>query len=374
MKVALVHDWLTGMRGGEKVLEVFCEMYPKADIFTLVHIPNSVSEVIESHQIYTSFLQKMPDISRKYRWYLPLMPLAIESFILHDYDLVLSSSHCVAKGVKPSGTPHISYCHTPMRYAWDQYNTYFNRSRFSPALLYLIGKVMPHMRKWDRKSASRVDMFIANSQNVSDRIRKCYRVEAKTIYPPVDTSFYELPDIKTERKKYLVVSSFAPYKRIDLTIRAFNKLGEPLVIVGSGEDEKHLKEMARPNIEFLESVSNKELKLLYQSAKALIYPGEEDFGIIPVEAMACGTPVIAFGRGGALETVIPLSDTSTAYPTGVYFDEQTPDDLIQAIGRFEKHSMFFLQEKLRNNAKRFSRELFRNNMERAIEEFVQARH
>ncbi|VAX16664.1 Glycosyltransferase, partial [hydrothermal vent metagenome] len=218
MRVALVHDWLTGMRGGEMVLEELCHMFPRADIYTLIHIIGSVSKTIESHKIVTSFLQKFPMVGKKYRWFLPLMPRAIESLKLDGYDLVISSSHCVAKGVKTGGARHICYCHTPMRYAWDMYDQYFNSERMSPLTLFAIEKIMPGLREWDVKTAPRVDRFVANSHYVKERIQRIYNASADVIYPPVDTGFYTLGQGK--REKYLIVSAFAPYKRIDLAVEA----------------------------------------------------------------------------------------------------------------------------------------------------------
>ncbi|VAX15957.1 Glycosyltransferase [hydrothermal vent metagenome] len=369
MKVALVHDWLTGMRGGENCLEVFCQMFPGADIYTLIHIKGSVSYDIEKHKIHTSFIQRMPGASRRYRWYLPMMPKAIESFELKGYDLVLSSSHCVAKGVRPQGAPHLCYCHTPMRYAWDMYGHYFNRERYSWPTLLAIEKIMPGLRRWDQSTVSRVDRFVANSRNVAERIKRIYGAESEVIYPPVDVDFYrQAPSGK--REGYLVVSAFAPYKKIDLAIKVFNERKERLIIVGDGEDRARLKAMAGPDIEFYEPVSRERLRELYSNCKALIYPGEEDFGIIPVEAMACGTPVIAYGKGGALETVIPLRDSFTENPTGVYFDSQTVDSLNNAIDRFENGADKFKQETLRRQASTFSAKLFREKMEKVINDFL----
>jgi len=370
MKVALVHDWLTGMRGGENCLEAFCQMFPGADIYTLIHIPGSVSQEIEKHKIYTSFIQRMPGARRRYRWHLPMMPRAIESFELKGYDLVLSSSHCVAKGVRPNGTPHLCYCHTPMRYAWDMYGHYFNRERYSWPTLFAIEKIMPGLRRWDVSTVSRVDRFVANSLNVAERIKRIYGAESDVVYPPVDVDFYGQAS-SGRRDRYLVVSAFAPYKKIDLAIKVFNERGERLLIVGDGEDRARLKAMAGPTIEFEKPVSRERLRELYSNARALIYPGEEDFGIIPVEAMACSTPVIAYGKGGALETVIPLRDSFTESPTGVYFDRQTTDCLNNAIDKFENNlDRFKKEETLRGHAEKFSAKLFEERMEKVINDFL----
>lgn len=330
MKVALVHDWLTGMRGGEKVLEAICELFPQADLYTLLHIKGSVSSIIEKRKIFTSFLQYLPDIERKYRYYLPLMPQAIERVDLSEYDIVISSSHCVAKGVKVKDkTLHICYCHTPMRYIWDMYPIYFKKANIYVRIIMKI--LRKYLQKWDLKSSTRVNYFIANSENVRKRIQKHYNRESKVIYPPVDTDFFVPSNSRFKSKSYyLIVSAFAPYKKIDLAIEAFNYLRYPLKIIGVGQEEKRLRKIAKKNIEFLGWVSKEELREHYQNCKALIFPGEEDFGIVAVEAQACGTPVIAYGKGGITETVIPIQDHSDS-PTGVFFYEQTPLALIEAV-------------------------------------------
>ncbi len=394
MKVALVHDWLTGMRGGEKVLEVFCERFPEADLYTLLHVPGSVSPIIESRPIHTSFIQSLPKAAQKYRWYLPLMPTAIERFDLSGYDLVLSSSHCVAKGIKTGKAIHLCYCHTPMRYAWDMYPHYFNRDRFGPATLFAIERIMPYLRDWDRRTAGRVNRYIANSHYVAKRIERIYGAEAEVIYPPVDTSYYsprhaggegrqfspEAPPPSSApagqpnsgsdpsaRDYFLIVSAFAPYKRVDLALSLFAKNGLPLKVAGGGEDEARLRSYAAGNIEFLGKVDDATLRDLYRGARAFIFPGEEDFGITPVEAMACGTPVIAFGRGGALETVAPPDAEGT--PTGVFFDRQTEDDLADALTRFvtAEAEGLFDPAAIAAHAARFSRPRFAEEIDAFIE-------
>ncbi|MBI5816431.1 MAG: glycosyltransferase [Nitrospinae bacterium] len=371
MKVALVHDWLTGMRGGENVLEVFCEIFPEADIFTLLHVKGSLSQSIESHRIFTSFLQNFPAVEKKYRWFLPLMPKAIESHKLEGYDLVLSSSHCVAKGIKSGGAPHLCYCFTPMRYAWDMYPQYFNRQRFSAPVLAAIGAVMPYLRRWDQRTANRVDKFVGISHHVADRIKRHYNRDADVVYPPVDVDFYTTAENPVKREGYLVVSAFAPYKRVDLAIEAFNRLGKPLHIAGGGEDDKRLRAIAGPAITFESGASRERLRELYQGTLALIYPGEEDFGIIPVEANACGTPVMAYASGGALETLVSFEAPEGRQPTGVFFKDQTAESLCGAVERFEANlGRFRDSDAIRANTLRFSREVFKSNVEKMVEKFL----
>ncbi len=258
MRVALVHDWLTGMRGGEKCLEVLCELYPDADLFTLLHDKGSVSAVIEQRKIRTSFLQHLPFSSTKYRSYLPLFPRAIESFDLRDYDLILSSSHCVAKGAVPRRDAlHVCYCHTPMRYVWEMYNEYFGRGHAGLLTRMVMPSVARYLRIWDVRTSSRVHYFIANSENVRQRIRRHYNRDAEVIYPPVEVSKFPLSN--EDGGYFLVVSALAPYKRIDVAIEAFNRLGKHLVIVGRGPEEKKLKAIARPNVEFTGWVKDEKL-------------------------------------------------------------------------------------------------------------------
>jgi glycosyltransferase involved in cell wall biosynthesis len=359
-KVAIVHDWLVTFRGGERVLEAICELYPAADIYTLVHKPVDMSHSIESHRIFTSFLQNIPNIGKTYRMFLPIMPFAIESLDFKQYDLVISSSYCVAKGaISRKGSVHICYCHTPMRYVWDMYDEYFGKRQGNALIRTAMSFIRPYLQKWDRKSSARVDHFIANSEYVSKRIKRCYDRESTVIYPPVDINRFNLT--RNPKDFYLIVSAFAPYKRIDLAIETFNILGFPLKIIGSGQDEKRLRGMAKDNIEFLGGQSDEVIKEYYSECKAFIFPGEEDFGITPVEAQASGCPVIAYGRGGVLETVIEDK-------TGIFFYEQTIDSLIEAVRKFEKDSDIFDPQTLRRNAERFNKERFRLELKRFVEE------
>jgi glycosyltransferase involved in cell wall biosynthesis len=325
MKVALVHDWLTGMRGGEKVLEVLCELFPSADLFTLFHFRGSVSPLIERHHIETSFLQRLPFPERHYRRLLPLFPRGIESFRVDGYDLVVSSSHCVAKSVKvPADVPHVCYCHSPMRYAWDQFDAYFGPERVGSLKSRLLYKpILTRLARWDARTASRVRRFVANSSYVAGRIRRYYNRAAAIVHPPVDTDFFA-PGAEAPEPHFLVVSALVPYKRIDLAIDACTRAGHPLRIIGEGPDRGRLEAGASPLVTFLGPLSGATLRNEYRRAAAVLLPGEEDFGIVPVEAQACGTPVVAFGRGGALETV-------RHGETGVLFEEATAASLAAAL-------------------------------------------
>jgi glycosyltransferase involved in cell wall biosynthesis len=363
VKVAIIHDWLTGMRGGEKCLEIFCELFPQADIYTLLHVPGSVSPRIESMPIKTSFIQNLPFSKKGYRKYLPLFPMAIESFNLKGYDLILSCSHCVAKGIiPPPDALHISYVFTPMRYAWDMYDEYFKekRNRMIPFFIH-------YLRMWDVTSSQRVDQFICISKHVENRIKKFYRREAEIIHPPVDSKRFHVCD--QQENYFLIVSSFAPYKRIDRAVEAFNQMGYPLKIIGSGPEGKKLKAKARPNIEFCGGLPEERVADAYAKCRALIFPGEEDFGIVPLEAMASGRPVIAYGRGGALETIIShdqKNGTEAHAPTGLFFHEPNADALIDAIERFVAIEKEFDHPAIRNHSLKWDREIFKEKMKASI--------
>jgi glycosyltransferase involved in cell wall biosynthesis len=363
MRVALVHDWLTGMRGGERCLEVFCELFPDADLFTLLHVPGSVSAIIEGMGIKTSFIQTLPFSKRGYRKYLPLFPLAIERFDLKGYDLILSCSHCVAKGVIPSPEAiHVSYVLTPMRYAWDMYGAYFgkNASRMIPFFVH-------YLRMWDVTSSQRVDHYLCISKHVASRVQKFYRREAEIIYPPVNVDRFRV--CNEPENFFLIVSSFAPYKRIDLAIETFNRLGYRLKIVGSGPEEKRLRGMARSNVEFLGWQPDEAVAELYSKCRALIFPGEEDFGIVPLEAMASGKPVIAYRRGGVLETVVPYGEgreTEGEVSTGLFFQEQRVDSMMQALKQFDKIEHYFNPLAIRNHTLQWGREIFKDKIRRYL--------
>jgi glycosyltransferase involved in cell wall biosynthesis len=344
-RVAFVHDWLNGMRGGEKVLEAMIQVLPDADIYTLLLERDKISPAIASRPITTSFVQRLPLARRVYRYYLPLFPRAIERFDLSGYDLVVSTSHCVAKGARAPSGLHLSYIHTPARYLYAFRQEYFGSSLAKRAAMALFG---PGLKRWDLRTVERVDHFIANSRHVAERIRRYYKRDAAVICPPVDTAFFtpgnEMPD-----DFFLVVSALVPYKRIELAVKVFSRLRLPLVIVGRGPLRATLERMAGPTITFRGWLSDNEVRALLRRCRALVFPGEEDFGIVPVEAMACGRPVIAYGRGGALETI-------AAGETGLFHDEQTPDCLADAVERFAKTA--FDPAACRRRADAFSRERF----------------
>jgi glycosyltransferase involved in cell wall biosynthesis len=342
------------MRGGEKVLEHFCRAWPDAPLYTLLHKRGSCSSIIENRPIVTSFLNKLPGVQRYYRYTLPLMPWAV-GWTLPDCDLVLSGSHCVAKGVTaPPGATHVSYCHTPMRYAWHMQDSYFHERGWSGPKVWLARKILARMRDWDRRTAAGVTHFIANSGVVRQRIRECYDRDAAVIYPPVDTSFYCPADVQRE-DYYLILSAFAPYKRLDLAIDACKKLGRKLVVIGTGQDEKKLRALADDRIQFLGWQHDEVLRDHLRRCAALLFPGEEDFGIVPLEAQACGTPVIAFGKGGATETVIPWPRPDA---TGMWFEEQSVACLAAALEQFENYRHAFDSRRLRQHALRFRPERF----------------
>ena len=367
MKVALVHDWLTGMRGGEKVLEVFCELFPDAHIYTLLHNKGSLSDTIEDMDIRTSFIQKLPLIKKKYRHLLPIFPKAIERFDLREYDLVLSSSHCVAKGVITStDTLHICYCFTPMRYIWDLYSLYFGKERAGMVTRLATSLVLNYLRKWDVASSKRVNKFVAISRYIAERIKKNYGRNSDLIYPPVDCSYFE-PGL-SNKDFYLMVSPLAPNKRVDIAVEAFNTIGLPLIVIGSGQEEKKLEKRAGKNIKLMGWQSDEVVSEHYVNCKALIFPGVEDFGIVPLEAQACGKPVIAFGEGGALETIIPLDKgIENNNATGMFFYEQTPESLVQTVLHFEKVQDQFNRQAIRKNAESFDRVIFKDKMKKYIE-------
>lgn len=355
-RVVLVHDWLTGMRGGEKCLEPLCKRWPKSRLLTLLHKPGSVSSTIEQTRITPSPLNALPKVERYYRYLLPAMPF-VAGWRVEDVDLVVSLSHAVAKSAHPpKGVPHVCYCFTPMRYAWHMQESYFAKKGVLGGLkAKAIDLLMGRIREWDRRTASRVTHFVAISNTVRDRIRDCYGRDADVIYPPVDTEFYR-PSNEPREDFYLVVSALAPYKRFDLAVDACQKLGRKLVVIGSGQHLAKLKAQANATTKFLGWQSDEVIRDHLRRAKALLFPGEEDFGIVPLEAQACGCPVIGYGRGGLTETVRPLGDG--ANPTGVFFGEQNVDAVASAIETFERAADRFDPRIARRQAVGFRRDRF----------------
>ena len=377
MKIAIVHDWFSSYAGSERVVEQILTLYPSADLYSLIDfLPDNERQGILK-RARTSFIQKLPFARNKYRLYLPLMPFAVERFDLSDYDLILSSSHAVAKGARKGRVKlHICYCHTPMRYAWDLRDQYLREAGLDRGLKGRLARmVLEYIRRWDASTTDRVDYFIANSHFIADRIRRAYGRDSTVIYPPVDIDSFTFADRKEEF--YLAASRMVPYKRMDLIVESFTHMPDKrLVVIGDGPDLQKVKSKAGKNVELIGYQSFEILKDFMQRAKAFIFAAEEDFGIIAVEAQACGTPVIAYGRGGVRETVVPMRNARCGVqsgeewtPTGVFFDEQSVRSLIDAVQQFEERQDSFDYSLIRKNAERFSRERFK----REFKDFVDAK-
>lgn len=352
LRVVLCHDWLTGMRGGERVLEILCEGFPKAPIYTLIHNGEAISDIINRHPIHTSWLQTVPAIEKRYRYFLPFFPSAIEQFNVPPSDLIISTSHCVAKALR-SATPHLCYCFTPMRYAWLFHEEYLAGN---PLKRLLARPLLAWLRRWDRLTAQRVTRFVAISRHIEGRINRFYNREADVLYPPVDLGRWT-PDYQPAGDFDLIASALVPYKKIDLAVTAYNRTGRKLKIVGTGTEFESLKALAGPHIELLGRQPDEALLALYRRCRMFIFPGEEDFGIAPLEAQACGRPVVAFSRGGALETV-------KAGVSGVFFDQQTPEALMAAVEECQQRS--WDPQCIRNHAETFSIQAFINGLDAVI--------
>ena len=369
MKIAFICDWLTGMRGGERCLEAMCEVCPQADIYTLVYYPENFNGQFNAHKITTSFIQNLPGNDKSFRRYLPLFPKAIESFSLSGYDCVISFSHCAAKSaIVPNNIPHVCYCHTPVRYVWHMRNEYL--SKMPQPKKILANFILNYLGNWDKKTAHRVTHFIANSKNVQNRIRQVYNRDSQVIYPPVDCNRFEISN--QNDGYYLVVSALVPYKRTDLAIKAFANMDQKLLVVGKGPELNSLKAIATSNTEFIDNASDKEVVQYMSRCKALLFPGEEDFGIVPLEAQACGKPVIAYGKGGALETVRPWNESSSKKnnATGVFFYEQNPLAIKGAILQFERINEKIDPVNCRNNALKFDRNIYKKTMQNYIQSII----
>ena len=365
-RVALVHEWLVDYSGSERVFEQLIEMFPDADLFSVVDfLPESLRWFIKNKPVKTTFIQNLPRAQKSYRSYLPLMPLAVEQHDLSGYDLVISSAHAVSKGVLTGPRQlHISYVHSPMRYAWDLQHQYLRESGLDRGLKGWAAKWFLHkLRLWDLRTANGVDCFVANSRFIGKRIAKTYRRDADVVYPAVDIEGFAYVDRKEDF--YVTASRFVPYKRVDIIVEAFAAMPDrTLVVIGDGPDNDKVRAKAGPNVSFLGYAPKAELRDHLQRAKAFVFAAEEDFGIVPVEAQACGTPVIAFGRGGALETVNGLDTTA---PTGVFFDEQSAASIRLAVDAFESNSARILPVACRANAERFGAIRFRAEMATIIE-------
>jgi len=363
MKKALVHDWFSVYAGAEKCVESFTNIWDDFEIYSLIDFLSDEDReiILKGKNVKTSFIQSLPFSKKKYRNYLPFFPMAIEQHDLSKYDVILSSSHAVAKGVLThSNQLHISYVHTPIRYAWDLYHQYLRESGLDTGLKGKLAKYFLHkIRMWDISTINRVDHYIANSNYIARRIKKIYGKESTVIYPPVDVEKFKLHEEKEDF--YLTASRMVPYKKIDLIVEAFSKTDKKLIVIGTGPDMEKIKSFAKNNVEFLGFASDKVLLAYMQKAKAFVFAAEEDFGIVPVEAQACGTPVICLGKGGTKETVIDKV-------TGIHFEEQTVTSLLNAIDRFE--DLEFNSKKIREHALKFSKERF----EKKIEEFVNEKY
>ncbi len=361
MNVGIVHEWLASYAGSEKVIEQMLEVYPAAEVYALVDfLPEKDRQWLEGRKIHTSFIQRLPFARRKFRGYLPFMPLAIEQFDLAPHDIVISSNHAVAKGVITRADQlHISYVHTPIRYAWDLKDQYLREAGLTWGLRsIMVRMIMHYIRRWDFAAASRVDTFVANSHYVARRIQKTYRREAEVLYPPVDIDAY--PYCEQKEDFYVTASRLVPYKKVDLIVEAFTKNGLPLMVIGDGPDMKKISKLAGKNVKMLGYQPQAEMTRLMQQAKAFVFAADEDFGITPVEAQACGTPVIAYGRGGVTETVIDGE-------TGIFFDQQTVESLNEAVKRFEETETHFEPELIRKQAEQFGIERFRRELLELVE-------
>ncbi|MDF1498464.1 MAG: glycosyltransferase [Patescibacteria group bacterium] len=363
-KIAIVHDFLTYFGGAERVLISLHKLYPDAPIYTLLYNEKKMKQYFSDAKIRTSFLNKLPKFIRKRKKYLlPFMPTAAETFDLREFDIVISSSSSFAKGIitKPK-TTHICYCHTPTRFLWDWHYNYLKENNIKGIKKIIILFFLHYMRMWDKSAAERVDYFIANSKNTAQRIKKFYGRESKVVYPPCDVEYSnDCEKPKEDKKRYfLIVSRLSSYKKIDLAIEAFNKLEIPLIIIGEGEDRSRLRKMAEKNIKFLGFVSDEKLKYYYQSCQAFIFPGEDDFGITPIEAMSFGKPVLAYRRGGLKETIIEGI-------TGEFFDDLIPEILADGVRRMKNNYRNYNCERIKQHSQKFSRKNFEENIKNIIE-------
>jgi glycosyltransferase involved in cell wall biosynthesis len=365
LRVALIHDWLTGMRGGEKCLEVLCETFPNATLHTLIHDQGKLSPTIEAMNIRPSPLQRIPGVFRHYPKLLPIMPMATRAWKVGEVDLVISLSHCVAKMVRPPrGVPHLCYCFTPMRYAWDMREAYLESWHDRPIRKALANRMLDQVRRIDRATSDRVTHFVAISETIRDRIARCYGRESRVIQPPVDTDFYRPTDVPRE-DFYLCVSALVPYKNLDQAVLACSRTGRKLVVIGSGSERQRLEKMASGNVTFLGWQSNQVIRDHYRRCRGLIFPGEEDFGIVPIEALACQTPVIALGRGGVAESVDDQ--------VGLTYPDPTITSLVSALDRWEHDGEPFDPNQARSRAEALALPVFRRRLLGYLSEIVGSR-
>ncbi len=362
LKIALCHDWLNGMRGGEKCLEAIADLYPEAPIYTLFHEPGRIGPTLAKKVIRTSPLQRFPGVFKYYRYYLPFFPWAVRGLKMASYDGLISTSHCAIKGVSKSNKAwHVCYCFTPMRYAWDKFDNYFGEKKGIKKSI--LKAIIDPIRRWDDRNSEGVDAFVAISDHVAGRIKRFYGREAAVIYPPVSTDYFT-PSQDRRDDFYLIVSALVPYKQIDLAIQAFNQLGRKLIIIGEGPERARLERQAGVSVKFLGWRSDEEIRSYYRRCRALIFPGEEDFGIVPVEVQACGGFVIAYRKGGVVETVIEGK-------TGCFFDQPTIESLVNAVIQFE-HQAWNPAES-RKNAEKYSLARFKSEFKRFMDRFVKER-
>lgn len=357
MKIALVHEFLTQFGGAERVLQNFLEIWPDADLHVLIHNPDKVGHAFDNHKIKTSYLNKFPGAQKDHKWYLGLMPGAVQSFDLRGYDVVISDSSSFAKGVRRGNYLHICYCHTPTRFLWTESKEYLKSTKYPFFIKWIAKPVLRMIKEWDFRAAQRPQYIIANSRNVQERIKKYYKRDSEVIPPPVDTEFFQPQGVKKDY--FFVASRLEPYKHVDIVIDAFNQLGLPLKVAGTGTELERLKAMAKSNIEFLGRVSDEELRKGYAESQAYIFAAEEDAGIMVLEAQSCGTPVIAYGKGGSLETIIPDK-------TGLFFSEQTAASIIAAVKNFFPAK--FDAKEIRDHAINFDKKTFQNRMIHFVEE------
>jgi len=359
MKVAIVHDFLVKLGGAERVVKAFADMYPNAPIYTMLYDEEAVGKVFPKERIRTSFLQKYPKFIRKhYRFLIPKMPKAIEELNFEGFDLVISSNTAFSHGiVTPVNTKHVCYCHSPMRYAWDWVNEYQQEHRISGLKKLIYAPMMKSLREWDKVASDRVSLYVANSKNVQKRIKKYYKMDSVVVYPPVDVERFTTSRDHTDY--FLIVSTLTPYKKIDLAVQLFNKIGRKLIIIGDGPHREYLQSIAADNVEILGFKDDATVTEYMKNCRALIFPGEEDFGITPVEAMACGKPVLAYAKGGVTETMIEGE-------TGEFFYEPTVESMEDGLARLMYNEKFYKPRSIRLHSQQFSREIFEKNFKQAL--------